>query len=130
MQQVQKCFKQFVWDLRKRRKNKQTNTILCHIVTQASSSHFKSYKPIYCITVNRHKNVPACIFLPALSTSHTRLLSDTTGRKQVVCLTLIGNDIFIQNNGNHKTVGTKKTLYKGTSFKVTINVWTAVMCSF
>lgn len=114
--------------------DKKTDPILCHLATQASSAHFIGYKPIYSILLWLDTQVYLHALLPLPVKSHAHLLTEVTGRKESRPLHFDRQWQFLFQKQlklkKQKTVGTKKTLHKGTSFKVTVDVWTAVKCSF
>lgn len=89
------------------------NNLFCAIYN--SNSGYVGYKPIYRNSMSRH-----IMYLHVFLSTCYRHVYHTGLRKQVPSPWSWGNDSFISNQWNHKPVGTKKTLQKGTSFKVTI----------
>lgn len=53
-----------------------TNLVLCQIQTQASLSHFISYKPIDGITVSRSTYRPACTSPVYMHITHSLIARD------------------------------------------------------
>lgn len=80
---------------------------------------------LYCAIFNLYRlyrAVAQCTCMHLLFTCFSVLQEESQSSTRP----LIGNDTFIQNNWNHKTVGTEETFHKGTAFRVTRNDWTEV----
>lgn len=98
------------------------SALAAHLKMLLASYKNQPYNVPYLIFIDFVGAVAQCTCMHLLFTCFSVLQEDSQSSSRA----LIGNDTFIQNNWNHKTVGTEETFHKGTAFRVTRNDWTEV----